>query len=146
MAFFWQTISSNTLSMKECHFIVICGPIDIKSSLMREMVRSPQNMNQRWATCCVTMFECVNRATRTRWMNYVPRKMPDVRSRYDRFTIAPIYVRMLRYMDECYGLFTTKNNHFHLERQKLRKMVTNRVVSSALFICNHFSLFSGKHE
>ena len=115
---FWQTTSSNTLSIKEGYCIVICGPIDIKSSLMREMVRCPQSMNQRWATCCVTRFECVNRATRTRWMNYVPRKMPDVRSRYDRFMIAPIYVRMLRYMDECYGLFTTKANHFHLERQQ----------------------------
>ena len=97
---------------------MICGPIDIKSSLMREMVRCPQNMNQQWTNCCVTRFECVNQATRTRWMNYVQRKMSDVRSRYDRFTIAPIYVRMPQYMDECYGLFTIKANHFHLERQQ----------------------------
>ena len=77
-----------------------------------------------------------------RWMNYVPRKMPDVRSRYARFTIAPIYVRMLRYMDECYGLFTTKANHFHLERQKLRKMVTNPVALSVLLFVTifHYSL------
>ena len=81
----------------------------------------------------------------TPWVNHVPRKMSDIRSRYARFTIAAIDVRMLRYMAECYGLFTTKINHFHLERQKLRKMVMKRVVFSALF-CNHISLFSVKHE
>ena len=56
------------------------------------------------------------------WVNYVPRKMPDVRSRYARFTIAPIDVRMLRYMDEHYGLFMEKTTHVHLESQKLRQM------------------------
>ena len=71
-------------------------------------------------------------------MNYVPRKIPDLRSQYARFTIAPIYVRMLRYMDECYGLFTTKTDHFHLERQKLRKMVTNRVALSVLLFVTIF--------
>ena len=78
----------------------------------------------------------------SRWMNYVPRKMLDVRSRYARFTIAPIYVRMLRYMDECYGLFTTKNNHFHMDRQKLRRMVTNRVALRVLLFVTifHYSL------
>ena len=49
---------------------------------------------------------------------------------------------MLRYMDECYGLFTTKNNHFHLERHKLRQMVTNRDVLSVLLFVTifHYSL------
>ena len=68
--------------------------------------------------------------------------MHDVRSRYARFTITPTYVRMLRYMDECYGLFTTKANHFHLERHKLRQMVTNRDVLSVLLFVTifHYSL------
>ena len=88
---------------------------------------------------------CINNyfgAAITRWMNYVPRKMPDVWSRYARFTIAPTYVRMLRYMDECYGLFTTKNNHLHFERHKLRQMVMNRDVLSVLLFVTifHYSL------
>ena len=68
--------------------------------------------------------------------------MPDVRSRYARFTIALTYVRMLRYVDECYGLFTTKNNHFHLEKHKLRQMVKNRVLLSVLLFATifHYSL------
>ena len=37
-------------------------------------------------------------ASYSRWLNYVPRKMPDVRSCYTRFTNAPINVRMLRHM------------------------------------------------
>ena len=70
--------------------------------------------------------------------------MPDVRSRYARFTNAPTDVRMLRYMDERYGLFTTKTTHVHLERQKLRKMITKQVVLSALLfvIIIHYSLKS----
>ena len=77
-------------------------------------------------------------------MNYIPWKMSDVRSRYARFTIAPIDVRMLRYMDGCYGLFMAKINHLHLEMQKLRKMVTKRVVLSALLFITifHYSLES----
>ena len=74
----------------------------------------------------------------SRWMNYVSQKMPDVRSRYARFMISPTYVRMLRYMDECYGLFTTNNNHFHLERHKLRQMVMNRDVLSVLLFVTIF--------
>ena len=77
-----------------------------------------------------------------RWMNYFPRKMPDVRSRYARFTIVLTYVWMLRYMDECYGLFTTKTNHFYLERHTLRQMVTNRDALSVLLFVTifHYSL------
>ena len=45
-------------------------------------------------------------------------------------------------MDECYGSFTAKINHIHLEMQKLRKMVTKRVVLSALLFVTtfHYSL------
>ena len=98
--------------------------------------------------CCQTTSHYLSQSLlsygvpNARWMNYVPRKMPDVRSRYARFTIAPTYVRMLRYMDECYGLFTTKTNHFLLERHKLRQMVTNRDVLSVLLFVTifHYSL------
>ena len=45
-------------------------------------------------------------------------------------------------MDECYGLFTTKTNHFHFDRYKLRQMVTNRDVLSVLLFVSifHYSL------
>ena len=79
----------------------------------------------------------------SRWMNYVPRKMPDVRSRYARFTIAPIYVRMLRYMDECYGLFTTKTTTF-TSKGKTKKNGNEPSCIKCPFICNRISLFSAK--
>ena len=45
-------------------------------------------------------------------------------------------------MDECYGLFTAKISHLHLEMQKLRKMVTKRIVLSAILFVTifHYSL------
>ena len=89
-----------------------------------------------------TALRCTPLPPTSLWMNYVPRKMPDVRSRYARFTIAPIDVRMLRYMDECYGLFTAKINHLHLEMQNLSKMVTKRVVLSR---SHHHSSFVHFH-
>ena len=58
------------------------------------------------------------------------------------YDLDTLDLRSLQFMYECYGLFTTKANHFNLEKQKLRKMVTNPVALSVLLFVTifHYSL------
>ena len=46
------------------------------------------------------------------WLNYVPRKMPDVRSRYTIFTnVRSLMYCMLHFMYECSALFTSRSTY-----------------------------------
>ena len=123
------------------------GPIDHKLSLVQVMTWRRTGDKPLPEPMLIQFADAYLYAALSLWVNYVPRKMPDVRSRYARFTIAPIDVRMLRYMDERYGLFTTKINHIDLERQELRKLAMKRVVLSTLLfviIFHHFLEYMSK--
>ena len=58
------------------------------------------------------------------WLNYVPRKMPDVRSRYTRFTnVRRFMYCMLHFMYECSALFTSRSTYLTTTSNFFRKIV-----------------------